>query len=511
MTLAELFTTVASRGLLPKRAAAKQSSLRHLAKALGYPTLDSAPVGEACRDPAQWAAAMKTYFATQRSEGKTMTAHNCDNIMTDLRSFFKLADAHGLLTAPLPVPLLKRVAGRVAFERQQRGTSPYQATYGPKVRYRLPQAQWPAGIARGWQDYIDILDRRLRASTLGNYADKLETFFGYVAHIRGDTPTWEALFCVSLLRSFVRWHGERLGRDDTSAHGVMVVRTAAAIAKVLELDQSQRAPLVAYASGLRLPTPLHDKQRYHWAPLADIEAVANSLIAAGRLPFVTRREIAAPGLNRVSRFQLGVILKLLVRVPLRQRNVRELQYPKHLWQDAATGEWTLRFAGKELKVATRKGRPNVFEVRLSRLYPKDGPTPDDFIPTLEEFITDYRPLLHNAKTSPYLFLTRYGTPFSMKTLLREITSAVEYRTDVKLNPHMIRDIAATTLLKKGHSYDTVAALLGNTVATVIAHYSHLVPEEQIALAAGDLGKILRPGQAGLERREDRRTAPVRER
>ena len=65
-------------------------------------------------------------------------------------------------------------------------------------------------------------------------------------------------------------------------------------------------------------------------------------------------------------------------------------------------------------MATRKGRVNVFEVRLSRLYPKDGPTPDDFIPTLEEFIKDYRPLLPNAKTSPYLFLTRYGNPFSTK-------------------------------------------------------------------------------------------------
>ena len=97
MTLAGLFTTLESRGLIPKRAAAKQSSLRHLAKALGYPALDRCPVGEACRDPARWTAAMKTYFAALREQGKTMTAHNCDNILTDLRSVFRLADAQGLL------------------------------------------------------------------------------------------------------------------------------------------------------------------------------------------------------------------------------------------------------------------------------------------------------------------------------------------------------------------------------------------------------------------------------
>jgi Phage integrase family len=498
MTFAELFTTLHARGLIPKRAPAKQSSLRHLAKALGYPTLESAPVGEACRDPARWTDAMKTYFVTLREQGRTMTAHNCDNILTDLRGLLKLADAQGLLTAPLPVRLLT-TSKRKEFERQKRGASPYQDTYRRKVPYRLPQAQWPADIQGGWQDYTDRLDRRLRENTLEKYVFLLETFFGFVAHVQGDIPTWDDLFRVDLLRQFVRWHGERLGRDDNSAHGVKTVRTAAAIANVLELDQSlpldqsRRPLLVAYARKLKPPAPLRDKQRYHWATLVEIEAVANSLLAEGRVPFVTRHGIGYPGAKRASQFQLGLILKLLVRVPLRQRNIRELHYPKHLWQDASTGEWTLRFTGKELKVATRKGRVNVFEVRLSRLYPKDGPTPDDLIPTLETFITDYRPLLPNAKTSPSLFLTHRGHPFSATVLGQEIVTAMERRTGVKLNPHMIRDIAATTLLGKGHSYDRVAALLGNTVATVIKHYAHLIPEREIAQAAGELGKILRTG------------------
>jgi integrase len=494
MTFAELFTTLESRGLIPKRAPAKQSSLRHLAKALGYPTLESAPVGEACRDPARWTAAIKTYFATQREQGRTMTAHNCDNILTDLRGLLRLADAHDLLTGPLPARLLPAsTRGRGAFERQKRGRSPYQDTYGPKVPYRLPQAQWPEGIQGGWQAYVDKLDRRIRAITLEGYVYHLETFFGYIAHVRGTTPAWDDLFRVDLLRHFVRWHGERLGRDDNTRHGVWTVRAAAAIANVLELEQSRRQPLVAYAGGLKPPDPLRNKQRYHWATLAEIEAAANSLIAAGRLPFVTNRRIVHAGAQRAVRFQLGLIMKLLVRVPLRQRNIRELCYPKHLWQDASTDEWTLRLTGKELKVATRKGQPNVFEVRLSRLYPKDGPTPDDFISTLEEFIKDYRPLIPNAQTSPYLFLTVRGNPFSVSTLGVEISMAMERRTGARVTPHMIRDIAATTLLKKGHSYDTVAALLGNTVATVIKHYAHLIPEEQIALAADALGKALRTG------------------
>ena len=36
-------------------------------------------------------------------------------------------------------------------------------------------------------------------------------------------------------------------------------------------------------------------------------------------------DIAHAGVRRAVRFQLGLIMKLLVRVPLRQRNIRELQ------------------------------------------------------------------------------------------------------------------------------------------------------------------------------------------
>ena len=260
---------------------------------------------------------------------------------------------------------------------------------------------------------------------------------------------------MDLLRRFARWQSERLGRDDTSTQAYWTVQLAAAIANVVKLDQglppneSRRPVLAEYASGLKYPAPLHDKHRYHWATLPEIEAVANSLIVEGRRPFFTRRTHGYSGALRGVLFQRGLIMKLLVRVPLRQRNIRELRYPKNLWKHPTSGEWILRFEGKELKVGERKGRTNVFEVRLSQLYPKDGPTPDDFIPTLEEFITDYRPLLPNAKTSPYLFLTYRGNPFTAKALGTEISTAMERRTGIKLNPHLIRDIAATTLLKQG--------------------------------------------------------------
>jgi hypothetical protein len=492
MTFAELFATLASRGVFKKRAPAIKSSLRHLARALGAPTLELCEVSAACRDPAQWTAALATYLLTAGKKEGPVGAKNQSNIRNDLRVFFRLAEASGLLAAPLPPRLLK-LSQRKAFEDKAGKASPYYETYRPKGRYRLIEADWPSDIQEGWHDYKDKCKGKIRPVTHEGYVRRLATFFGYLAHIRGLTPTWEALFEVDLLREFVRWHAKRVGSDaDTSAHAAHTVHTVAAIAKVQGLEASRRQPLALYSSQLRLPPPIHDKEQYHMLPLKEIEAVADALIAEGRVKPILHSAPRHPGARKASRFQLGLLLKLMVRTPLRSRNLREIQLDKHLRHNKQTGEWSLRFVGKELKVATRKNKTNEHTVWLSRLYPADR---DDFIPTLEEFLSVYRPLLPNGREgeSPFLFLTCHGVPFSPRAIYEEVNVAVHRHTGVLFHPHMIRDIAATAILEREPNYDLVAALLGNTVHTVIKHYAHLIPEKLLAKASVHIGDILRKG------------------
>ena len=55
MTLADLLTTLETRGALPaSRAKDMKTSLRYLAAALGHATPEQCPVDDACRDPATW-------------------------------------------------------------------------------------------------------------------------------------------------------------------------------------------------------------------------------------------------------------------------------------------------------------------------------------------------------------------------------------------------------------------------------------------------------------------------
>ena len=244
--------------------------------------------------------------------------------------------------------------------------------------------------------------------------------------------------------------------------------------------------LAKYRQGLKKPAPLHVK-RHHMVSLAELEEVADACLAEGRASLVPAgRESSFPGKQRAGRFQRGVILKLLVRVPLRQRNVREMQLERNLWKDQATGEWHLAFAGDELKIGSRGPEVNTYEVNLSLYRP-------EFIPILEEWLRVHRPKLPNAATSPFVFLTQRGNPHISKTLHGDLQDAVAMRTGKRFYPHLVRTMWATEHLKATQDFQTAASMLGDQLRTVIAIYYDVVHKEQIPKASAFLDKALRTG------------------
>ena len=290
MTLADLLTTLDTRGALP-RVKDTKTAIKHLAAALGHASPEQCPVDAACREEAMWAKALETHFATLETQGRTISASNRRNVRNNLRVLVRQAAAHGLLTAPLP-PVLLAKPQRKVFLRQQRETAPYRATYHPQTgprHFGLPQAQWPPDIQAGWRTYQARCGFRIRATTFHNYAKALATYLGYLANICGRTPTWNDLFDVEQLTAFVRWHGARLQRP-LSAHGRNVVMMIAAMANVIE--HPARQALADFRRGLQLPTPLHTK-RVHWVSLATLEAVADACLHEGRAPVVS---CGAPGI-----------------------------------------------------------------------------------------------------------------------------------------------------------------------------------------------------------------------
>jgi len=494
MTFTELLDTLQNRDALrPSRAKDVKTSLRYLAEALGYDRVEACPVGDACREEARWGAALDAHFQARQAQGRGLSLATERNTRNNIRVAFRLADAHGLLAEPLPLPLpvpLRPKPLRSVVEAEARTTAPYQTTYrptGPR-HYGLPIAQWPPEILEGWAAYQEACGVRLRDTSFKTYEKSMATYLGYLIGIQGRTVAWDDLFHVRTVREFLRWHNARLQRatSSISVHGRSVVIMLAAIAVVLE--RPERRTLADFRNGLPAVKELHKKE-HHAVPLATLDAVADACLAEGRAPYQTTTRIGTPGLYRACAFQKGLMLKLLVRVPLRQRNIREMRLGQNLYEDEA-GHWQLHFEGDELKIGDRKGRgANVFHVDLTEYCP-------EWLPLLHEFRRDFRPRFPQAATQPTLFVTIRGNPFTQRSLQGELGSTVLRQTGKRFYVHLIRSIWATEYLSNTHESDafaTCAEMLGDTIQTVTRTYYQPVREVHHAKAKAFLTTALKRG------------------
>ena len=271
-----------------------------------------------------------------------------------------------------------------------------------------------------------------------------------------------------------------MGHLGTHARSVAILIAAIAVV----LDHPKRRVLADLRNDLDPPVPLHDKQE-HGITLATLEQVADACLAEGREPYIFRKKDRLPGVRRATRFQAGMILKLLVRIPLRQRNVRELKLKTNLFADQS-GQWHLRFSGDELKVGKRGSKANVYEINLTEYCP-------EMVPLLEEWQTVYRPRLPGAETSPFLFLTYRGNPFTQRSLHEELGVAVVLRTGQRFYPHLLRTIWATAFIEKFQDYAAAATMLGDTVGTVMRTYHRVRDAEQHAKGKAFLSEALHTG------------------
>ena len=314
MMLADLLTTLATQGALkPSRVPAMKTSIKSLAEALGHTSPGECPADWALREEATWGKALEDHWRTLETQGRPAGASMRRNTRNDIRKVFTLAEASGLLTAPLPTRLLPRLSTRQVFLRERSTTAPYKSTYNNQGarRYWLPQAQWPPDITEGFQAYRARCGGRLRETTFQTYVKCLATYLGYHAHIVGHPLTWDEVFDPAHVTAFMRWHAERLGRSST-AHGQLVAIKLTTMAQVLGYRQAEA--LGALRRELKPPAPLHAKRQHHWVDLDTLETVAETCLAEGRAPYNIQKATRFPGAQRAVGFQRGVLLKLLRRI-----------------------------------------------------------------------------------------------------------------------------------------------------------------------------------------------------
>jgi hypothetical protein len=475
MTLTELLVAIETQGHIPaSRSKDLKTSIRYLARALGKSTPDACHEADFILPTAIWKDKLDTYFGSLQSPPSPHTVRNTHN---NLSLLFRIAQETDLLTHSIDLPVLS--PKRMAHKKAAILTSPYRqrwlATHSS--RYRLSPDDWPLDIQDAWKNYC--LSRQLKARKVTFYERMrhLGGYIGFLITIEGLSIQWDDLFDVAYIDRFVRWQSQRSQTPITVASRFLVqtLRILAA-----HTDHPSLSALKRYERDLPIPEPMHDKKD-HWITLRELETIGLSLLKEACKPLTTvnkkdrllypsyLRDNQHPGLMRAVQHQLALILRLMVRIPIRSRNIREMQIDRNLYQDEA-GHWHLHFRGSELKVSTRNGRTNTYHIDLTDYCP-------DLIPHLEEFLTAFRPRIPQPSTTSYVFATRYGNPFRHEALRNELADLVLRRTNKRFYPHLIRTIWATEFISKTHDFTTAAHMLGDTVQVVLKRYQEILEKD----------------------------------
>jgi hypothetical protein len=468
MMLTDLLDAVAATGALPASQLANyKTSLGYLARALQCPDARHCPQETFARSQDALRHALDVYLGSLQPPP---SYHTIRNTRYNIHTLFKKAyDAHilqppgHLPTSPLGYDMLYEIS---------RSTSPYKQHYN-HGSYRLTKENWPIDIRTHWDRYTLETRRTIRSATLVMRTKSLSEYLGYFHNIAHQPVTaWDDLFSVDRLDAFVTWHSTRVGMR-YSTRSRMVVDHLIYVAVYFKHPQTQA--LKDYHRTLPLPEPMHNKHD-HWLSRDELERVALSELQDARKPYGTHTYGPKhPGQVRSCQHRRSLILRLLLRIPLRQRNIREMQLHRNLYQDSQD-HWWLTFKGEELKVSQRQGKMNTFSLDLTAYFP-------DLIDHLQEYLSIFRLRFPHASTSPYVFLTRTGKPFTAITLHQDFTMLILKRTGKRCYPHLLRTLWVSEFFSHGGTPATAAYMLNDTPRTALQKYYEFIDANHLQEAS----------------------------
>jgi hypothetical protein len=428
-------------------------------------------------------------------------------IRNTLQSLGQLWKAFHTLDRTPPVPRPRILGAEVARQRLD-AQSPYRHLgWLQRHGYRIPPEQWPGDMAAQWQALTVLRAHDIRwmsqekdqrtfafyvsyqllspADRLAKLPDeatsRLQTekkYAGYLQEIMAPAiaTSWDELFDPARLNSYITWSAWRVWRwqdailkekepHRPSTQGHMAAHLVTYVAK--RIGHANYGELNRVWTKLGDPLKMHDKaDPRHRFDLAELEAVALELMAeARRIKPNHDPYIHYPGMIQALRYQIGLIIQLAWRNPMRARNWCDAILGHNLKKDEQ-GQWRWRFVGDEMKVGKRGAQVNVFEPDV----------PPDVAVHLEEFLSNFRPHLKNADSDQHVFLSSLGTPMTRKNLWRQLRAHVNRYTDKRLYTHLLRSLFSTHHLSHGMDINSVAYAMNDTPASVLKAYNELMAD-----------------------------------
>jgi len=199
----------------------------------------------------------------------------------------------------------------------------------------------------------------------------------------------------------------------------------------------------------------------------------------------------------------SLMIRLWVRRPLRQRNLRELGLFRGTWQGVPVnqnlipqgdGTYRIHFEGPELKQGQR--RVGKRQLRTNKW---DESFPRSLLPQLQEWLTIWRPRLIPDPSYPYLFVSRWGDPYNTPTMSRLFEKTIWTFTQdrpggpVAINPHAIRSLWVTQMTIAGLDFATLTRIFGDSVGVTWERYLKADKSRPISQWTRDLAKAIGDG------------------
>jgi hypothetical protein len=292
------------------------------------------------------------------------------------------------------------------------------------------------------------------------YLQHFQSFFGYVLrekHVAPHTLCFDHLFTFPLVHDYIYWHvNVKYHKATTVLHGFLACLKT--LSHTYKPNREFHDALSQLQRSLPRSTTVYTKEDA-WVSLERLGQVATAL-----WPTKPPGDYRSGGALTAVQAGLSLTLHLLCCIPYRQRNIREMALGKNLYRNAQ-GKWHIRFVGEQLKVATKDGKENVF----------DMPFPDHLIPLLEQYLTVWRPVLlaKQAPPGPLVFLNTRGEAYRPDTFNTHVKANVYRFTGIPFHPHLIRSIWATEYIRKIGDLYGAAIMLNDKLETVVKAYAHL--------------------------------------
>lgn len=317
-------------------------------------------------------------------------------------------------------------------------------------RRALPFAHWPKEDQDAWQRATaggDLLDEqgpayhwavRTKSTNQQHYA----RWLGYLAWQSQLSPDTEPGDRIS--RATVRAYHEHLTTIVAPRTVLSMLVGLKVCLQTFEPDRSWRWLQDLCNRVQRTAEPTTDKRQR----IRDSAKIFSAALAELQLA-----EADEPGLKDAIRYRDALMLALLTARPIRVKNMTSIKLNQHLVP--AGDQWLLVFPTTETKN----------KEHLEYHWPVD------LLDALEAYLNRYRPIFPDAVTSDRLWLNQYGDKLGPNFVYYRVVNLTQRLFDQPINPHLLRDCAASSLAKQStEAARSAKALLGHKYFSTTERY-----------------------------------------